>query len=445
MPLVVRLWVAASRGLERVSPSFSGEAAPAVCWGMADDQSGESSGRGFRLFLCAVMGFSSGMPLYVLYQMLPAWLRDSGVDLKSIGLLSAVGVAYNFKFLWAPLLDRYSVLGMGRRRGWGLLTQVGLLIALLAMGTLSPQASLSQIAVLATVIAVLSASQDVVIDGYRRELLSDHELGPGNAMYVSTYRFSSLLPGGLALILADGTLPWSMVWSVVAAGMLFGILGTFAWKEPEHQKPTSGLLTAMIDPLRQLWKRISWKQLGAPLLFMLLYKFGDNLATAPMTPFLMDLGFAKAEIGSVVKVVNLVGAIVGASLGGVIMLRLGLNRSLWIFGVVQLSSILGFVILSEMGARMEVLVPVLAFEYLGVGMGSAALLAYTAKITDRSYAGSQFAIFTSIMTLPRTIVGAQWGFVVEALGYTQYFLICAALAIPGMLMLGVVAPWRDQD
>lgn len=401
--------------------------------------------RGFRMLLCVVMGFSSGMPLYVLYQMLPAWLRDGGVDLKSIGLLSAVGVAYNFKFLWAPLLDRYGVLGLGRRRGWALVTQIGLLVALLAMGSLSPTASLSSIAVLATVIAVLSASQDVVIDGFRRELLNDHELGPGNAMYVSAYRFSSLLPGGLALILADGMVPWSVVWTLVALGMTFGILGTLAWKEPERIAPQTGLLEAMVDPLRQLWARISWKELGAPLLFMLLYKFGDNLATAPMTPFLMDIGFAKAEIGSVVKVVNLVGAILGASLGGVIMLRLGLNRSLWIFGFVQLTSILGFVVLSEMGARMEVLVPVLAFEYLGVGMGSAALLAYTAKITDRSYAGSQFAIFTSIMTLPRTIVGAQWGFVVEAVGYTQYFVVCALLAIPGMCMLAVVAPWKEAS
>lgn len=390
------------------------------------------------------MGFSSGMPLYVLYQMLPAWLRDSQVDLKRIGLLSAVGVAYNFKFLWAPLLDRYGVMGLGRRRGWALLTQLGLMLALFAMGSMSPQASLSQIALLATVIAVLSASQDVVIDGFRRELLSDDELGPGNAIYVSAYRFSSLLPGGLALILADGVLPWSMVWTIVAAGMIFGVLGTLTWSEPEYEAPQTGLVSAMLDPLRQLWARISWKQLGAPLLFMLLYKFGDNLATAPMTPFLMDLGFAKAEIGSVVKVVNLVGAIVGASLGGVIMARLGLQRSLWIFGVVQLSSILGFALLSEMGARMEVLVPVLAFEYLGVGMGSAALLAYTAKITDRSYAGSQFAIFTSIMTLPRTIVGAQWGFVVEAMGYTPYFLICAVLALPGMFMLHIVAPWKSS-
>lgn len=400
--------------------------------------------RGFQMLLCVVMGFSSGMPLYVLYQLLPAWLRDSQVDLKSIGLMSAVGVAYNFKFLWAPILDRYGLFGLGRRRAWALLTQVGLLLSLLAMGSLSPTASLSRIAGLATIIAVLSASQDVVIDGYRRELLSDDDLGPGNAMYVSAYRFSSLLPGGLALILADGVLPWSMVWTLVAAGMIFGILGTLAWREPEHKVPDTGLFQAMIDPLRQLWARISWKELGAPLLFMLLYKFGDNLATAPMTPFLMDLGFEKAEIGSVVKVVNLAGAIVGASLGGVVMLRLGLNRSLWIFGFVQLLSILGFSLLSMMGARMEVLVPVLAFEYLGVGMGSAALLAYTAKITDRSYAGSQFAIFSSIMTLPRTVVGTQWGRVVELVGYTEYFVYCAILAIPGMLMLTVIAPWRSD-
>lgn len=411
----------------------------------SDAQAPFRARRGFRLLLCIIMGFSSGMPLYVLYQMLPAWLRDSQVDLKSIGLLSAVGVAYNFKFLWAPILDRYGLFGLGRRRGWALLTQVGLLLALLGMSALSPTAALSQIAFLATIIAVLSASQDVVIDGYRRELLNDDDLGPGNAMYVSAYRFSSLLPGGLALILADGVLPWSVVWTLVAAGMVFGILGTLMWKEPEHKVPDTGLLHAMVDPLRQLWARISWKELGAPLLFMLLYKFGDNLATAPMTPFLMDLGFEKAEIGSVVKVVNLAGAIVGASLGGVVMMRLGLNRSLWIFGVVQMASILGFALLSEMGARVEVLVPVLAFEYLGVGMGSAALLAYTAKITDRSYAGSQFAIFTSIMTLPRTIVGAQWGFVVEAVGYTQYYFLCALLAIPGMLMLFVIAPWRSTQ
>lgn len=390
------------------------------------------------------MGFSSGMPLYVLYQMLPAWLRDSGVDLKSIGLMGAVGFAYNLKFLWAPLLDRYGVLALGRRKGWALLTQVGLGVALLGMGSLSPTASLSEIAVLAGVIAFLSASQDIVIDGFRRELLDDDELGPGNAVYVSAYRFSSLLPGGLALILAGETLPWSLVWAMVAAGMIFGVLGTLMWKEPEVEIPDSNILEAMVGPLRQLWSRISWQELGAPLLFMLLYKFGDNLATAPLTPFLMDLGFEKAEIGSVVKVVSLVGAIVGSSLGAFVMMRLGLNRSLWIFGAVQLASILGFALLSEMGAQMEVLVPVMAFEYLGVGMGGAALLAYTAKITDRNFAGSQFAIFTSLMALPRTAVGTQWGAIVEAVGYTSYFWLCAVLAIPGMVMLLVVAPWRDE-
>lgn len=398
----------------------------------------------FKMLLCILMGFSSGLPLYVLYHMLPAWLRDQSVDLKSIGLMALVGMAYNFKFVWAPLLDRYSPGFAGRRRGWAFLTQGALVLALIAFGQLNPQQSLASIALLGTVVAVLSATQDVVIDGFRRELLEDEELGPGNAMHVSAYRFSSLLPGGLALILADYW-PWSSVFYVVAAGMAVGLIGTWLWTEPEYEAPETGAVEAMVAPLRELWERMDIRRLGAPLLFMLLYKFGDNLATAPMTPFLLDIGFSKSELGGVVKVVNLVGAIAGASLGGWIMHAIGLNRALWLFGGVQMASIFGFAWLSEVGNRLDVLIAVLGFEYLGVGMGGAALLAYTAKITDRSFAASQFALFSSIMTLPRTIIGAQWGFVVEALGYTQYFLICAACAIPGLLLLPWVAPWRSDE
>jgi len=396
------------------------------------------------MLLCVLLGFSSGLPLYVLVQLLPAWLRDSGVDLATIGLMSLVSLPYTWKFLWAPLMDRLKPIpGLGRRRGWALVTQLALAACLAGFSALDGAADVATIAMLAGAVAFWSASQDIVLDAYRRELLPDAELGLGNSIFVNAYRLSSLIPGSLALILAE-QLPWSVVHLVVAASMLVGLLTTAFMPEPTlASPPPRDFQEAVVEPFRAFFAR-GWKPAVQILLFMLLYKLGDSMATALATPFYLDLGFSKADLGTVVKAASLSASVVGGLIGGLLMLRIGINRALWLFGVVQIASILGFAALSEIGPNHAALFGVVAFEYLGVGLGTAAFVAFIARSTDRRYTAAQLALLTSMTGLPRSLANATSGYLVESMGYTGFFLLCFVLAIPGMLMLPLVAPWGDD-
>ena len=394
-----------------------------------------------RMVLCLLTGFSSGLPLYVLYQLLPAWLRDEGVDLATIGLFSLIAFPYTWKFLWSPAMDRFVPPFLGRRRGWALITQLALLAVLVAFGPLDPGSGTGPIAVVAGLVALFSASQDIVLDAYRRELLPDAELGLGNSLFVNAYRISSLVPGSLALILADH-LPWSQVHLVVASFMGVGILTTLWMPEPaDHVAAPRSFREAVAEPFREFFGRKGGGSALLILVFLLTYKLGDSMATALSTPFYLDLGFTKTEIGTVAKVAALWSSIVGGLLGGLLMVKIGIHRSLWIFGVVQLGSILGFAALSEIGPDLGALFFVVSFEYLGVGLGTAAFVAFIARSTDVRYTATQLALLTSLAGVPRTFANATTGFIVEAVGYTQFFLFCTALAIPGLILLRWVAPW----
>lgn len=394
-----------------------------------------------RTAVCAVCGFSSGLPLYVLYQLVPAWLRDQQVDLATIGLFSLVSFPYTWKFLWAPLVDRFVPPLLGRRRGWAVATQLGLLAALAGFSMLSPERSVTAIAWLAALVAVFSATQDMVLDAHRRELLPDSELGWGNSVFVNTYRLASLVPGSLALILAD-RLPWSQVHLVVAAFMLVGVLGSLLMPEPTvAAPPRAGFVDSVKEPIAQFFRSRGTRSALGVLAFMLLYKLGDSMATALSTPFYLDLGFTKTQVGTVAKVASLWSSIVGGLLGGLLMLRTGINRALWIFGVVQIVSILGFAALSTIGPDPTALFAVVSFEYLGVGLGTAAFVAFIARNTDPRHTATQLALLTSLTGVPRTLAGASTGYIVEAVGYTAFFLICFAIALPGMAMLPWVAPF----
>lgn len=394
-----------------------------------------------RMLICVFTGFSSGMPLYVLFQLVPAWLREGGVSLTDIGLFALVGIPYTWKFLWAPFMDRYVPPLLGRRRGWMFLSQVALLVSIGILGMYQPEQSIEVIAWIAVAVAFFSASQDVVLDAYRREILPDEELGLGNAIHVQAYRISSLIPGALAFILAD-LLPWSSVFWITAGFMAVGLTMTAVINEPEFDAPQDqGLRHAVVAPFREYIHRRGWKGLLLVLAFMFLYKIGDNMATALSTPFYLDMGFTKTQIGLVAKNAALWPAIIGGLLGGVIMIRLGINRSLWIFGVVQVLSILGYAILASHGPVLWMLAAVISFEYLGVGMGTAAFTAFIAKETSRTYAATQFALFTALAALPRTFANASTGVIVESIGWVDFFLLCAGLALPGMLLLFWVAPW----
>jgi PAT family beta-lactamase induction signal transducer AmpG len=395
------------------------------------------------MLICCFVGFSSGMPLYVLFQLVPAWLRDGGVSLAEIGLFALVGIPYIWKFLWAPFMDRYSPPFLGRRRSWMLLSQIALFFSIGALGSLDPAQSTRLIAGIAVAVAFFSASQDVVLDAYRRQILPDEELGLGNAIHVQAYRISSLVPGSLALILAD-VMPWSSVFWITAAFMLVGIVMCLLITEPESEEvPHSGLRDAVVAPFAEYIDRRGWSKLLLFLAFMFLYKLGDSMATALSTPFYLDLGFSKTEIGLVAKHAALWPAIFGGLIGGVIMIRLGINRCLWLFGVVQVVSILGFALLANSGPVLWILGAVIGFEYLGVGLGTAAFTAFIARETSRVYAATQFALFTALAALPRTFANAGTGLIVEQVGWVQFFLLCAILAIPGMILLIWVAPWRE--
>ena len=401
-----------------------------------------------RMLICIFTGIASGMPLYVLISLVPAWLRTEGVGLKEIGFFSLIGLPYVWKFLWSPLLDRYSLTLFtykpGLRRSWMLTTQLFLLFTIAALGFLDPLTHLWYVAWLCLAIAFLSATQDIVLDAYRRQLLPDQELGLGNAIHVNAYRIASLIPGSLSLVLAD-FLPWDTVFIITSLFVLVGIFLTLSISEPHssYEKPAT-LKAAVIDPFQDFFSRQGVQQALLIMVFMLLYKLGDSMATALATPFYLDMGYSKTDIGIVAKNAALWPTIIGGIAGGILMLKIGINRALWLFGFVQIVSILGFAVLARVGEGLWLLGLVIGFEYLGVGLGTAAFVAFIARTTNPAFAATQFALFTALTAVPRTIASATTGIIVEGIGWENFFYMCTLIAVPGMILLIKVAPWNEQ-
>ena len=404
-----------------------------------------------RMLICIFTGFTSGLPLYILISLLPAWLRSEHVDLKSIGLFALIQLPFTWKFLWAPLFDRY-IPPLGRRRGWLLISQLALLCSIPALGLLHPALDLWAIAYLAGAVAFFSASQDIVLDAYRRELLLESELGLGNAIHVNAYKIAGLVPGSLSLILADH-LPWSSVFIITALFMLPGLAMTMLVQEPLlKQGAPKTLRQAVIEPFHEFISRNGWNSALLVLAFIFSYKLGDSMATALATPFYLDMGYSKTQIGLVAKNAGLWPSVIGGLLGGVWMMRLGINRALWLFGVMQMVAILGFAWLAWGGqhptpgtAELAQLAVVIGVEAFGVGLGTAAFVAFIARTTHPLYTATQFALFTSLAAVPRTVANAATGWLVEWLGWTGFFILCFALALPGMLLLVKVAPWHTTS
>ena len=395
-----------------------------------------------KMLICIFTGFSSGLPLYILVSLLPAWLRSEGVNLKAIGLFALINLPFTWKFLWAPFFDRY-IPPLGRRRGWLIISQVLLLLSIPVFGAFNPKLDIWTIAYLATIVAFFSASQDIVLDAYRRELLIDNELGLGNAVHVNAYKIAGLIPGSLSLILADH-MAWSSVFMITALFMIPGILMTIFVAEPalREGRPKT-LKAAVIEPFNEFIGRNGVQTALLILAFIFLYKLGDSMATALATPFYLDMGFSKTEIGLIAKNAGLWPSVIGGLLGGVWMFKLGINRALWIFGFVQMIAILGFAFLSTVGHSLLWLGVVIGVEALGVGLGTAAFVAYIAHTTHPLYTATQFALFTSLAAVPRTFANAATGYLVDSLGWFKFFILCFLLAIPGMLLLLKVAPWNN--
>ena len=405
-----------------------------------------------KMLICVFTGFSSGLPYYLLANLMQAWMVSGHVDVKTIGLFALTQFPYAWKFLWSPFLDCYVVPVLGRRRGWMLLTQVALVVIIVVMGGFSPQFDQNSIALVAMLLAFVSATQDIALDAYRRELLSDAELGLGNSIHVNAYRIAGLIPGSLALILADH-LPWNIVFIITASFMLPGMVMTLLVKEPHRAVPPKTLREAVVEPFHEFITRRGWNNALLILAFLLLYKLGDSMCTALATTFYLTMGYTQTDIGLVAKNAGLWPAVIGGLLGGIWMLKIGINRALWLFGVVQLLSIFGFAWLSSIGhhatgkigvTELTQLALVIGFEALGVGLGSAAFVAFIARTTNPAYTATQIALFTSLTAVPRIFMNATTGWLVTYMGWMNFYFLCAVLAVPGMLLLFKVAPWNGE-
>ncbi len=394
-----------------------------------------------RMALALVMGFGSGLPLLLTMSVLQAWMTEEGLDLTVIGLVSLVQIPYTWKVLWSPLLDRYAIGPFGRRRGWLLISQGALIAAIVGLGFSNPSENFAMMVVAAICVAFFSASQDIVIDAYRRETLADNELGIGSSLYINGYRIGMMLSSGGGLILAD-RMAWSSVYLVMAACMLPCLMATLLAPEPDMPlgKPRS-LKEAVIEPLAEYFRR---RQALLILVFILCYKIGDSMASAMTTPFYLDIGFTKTQIGAVVKIFGTGAVIGGALLGGVLMLRLGIHRSLWVFGILQALSTACFAILAKIGPSLNALAGVIAFENVSSGMGTAAFVAYMASLTNKKFTATQYALLTSLMAFPRVLASAPTGYFATHLGWAEFFLLCALIALPGLLILTRIAPFRQK-
>ncbi|WP_414526912.1 AmpG family muropeptide MFS transporter [Nodularia chucula] len=389
------------------------------------------------------IGFSSGLPLFLTSRTLQAWMTVEGVDLGAIGLLSLVGLPYSLKFIWSPFIDRFTIPILGRRRGWLITLQIGLLIAIALMAFQQPKQALQLLAVNAVAIAFLAASQDIVADAYRTDVLEELELGAGAAVFVLGYRIALLFTGSLALILAD-IMPWSFVYLFMALGMVIGIIATLFAPEPKEISPPESLAAAVILPFGEFFQRQGVVKALLILVFILLYKLGDAFINNMATPFLLQTGFTQTDIGAIQGGMGLIATIVGTLSGGVILSKIGLNRSLWLFGGLQAVSNLAYYVLSNLGQNYQALVLTINIENFCGGLGTAAFVAFLMNMCNQRFSATQYALLSSFMAVSRDILVAPSGILAERTGWPLFFIISMVAAIPGLLLLPFFAPWNPK-
>jgi PAT family beta-lactamase induction signal transducer AmpG len=392
-----------------------------------------------QLTTLILLGFASGLPLFLTGSTLKAWMTDEGLSLATIGLFSFVTLPYSLKVLWAPFLDRFALPGLGRRRGWMLLMQLGMALALGLLAVTQPNLDLMRVVILALAVAVTSATFDIAVDAWRAEALDQKHLGLGNSIHIAAYRVAMLVSGGLAMILAQ-VFSWRVTYLGMAGLTLLGTVGTWlAMNTDGVARAPRTLQEAVSGPLKDLLQR---KGIGYLLAFAVFYKLGDWLAEAMTMPFLMrGIGFTKMQIGTVQKTTAMVAIILGGLLGGWMLMRMSLRKALWICGFVQAGSILGFWAISMLGRHLPLLVAANTLENLAYGMGGSALVALLMGSCNRSYTGTQYALFSALTALPRTVFGGLTGFMAESYGWKLYFPVCAAAAIPGLLLLLLWDRW----
>jgi PAT family beta-lactamase induction signal transducer AmpG len=391
-----------------------------------------SSQRARTLAAIGLLGFGSGLPLALSASTLEAWCAVSGLSLKTIGVLKLVGFAYVFKFLWAPLLDRYALPLLGRRRGWMLVMQGGIIAVLVLIAGLSPQTSLLAIALLAVALAALSATQDIAVDAYRADQLLPQDRGLGAAFGVGGYRLAMVVSGGVALILADRT-GFRVTYLAMAALMGIGMLGSLVAPERAAATPVRSLAAAYLEPLRELLARDhAWRWLA----LILVYKLGNAFALSLSSTFLLrGAGYALSDVGWVNKVFGLAATVVGAFAGGLLLERWSLRRALWVFGVLQGLGALGFFAIALGWQGYPALVTAVALENFTSGLGTGAFVALLMALCDRRFSATQYALFSALDSAARIFIGPVAGFVAEDFGWVSYFALSLFCALPGLLLL----------
>ncbi len=394
-----------------------------------------------RMLAILVMGFASGLPLALTGATLAVWMRQDGVSLTAIGLFALVGLAYNLKFLWAPIIDRAPLpwLGarLGRRRAWTLVLQATLLLAILALGVSDPAQGPYATAIAAVVVAFLSASQDVVIDAFRVELLSEREQGAGAAATQIGYRLGMVASGAGALYLAE-FFGWSVAYGAMALLLLPAMGVVVLTPEPRDPTPAAGrsgrgwLREAFLEPLADLARRAHWVPI---LVFVVLFKLGDALAGVMTSAFYVDTGFSRIEIANVSKVFGVGATILGVVAGGAVVYRLGVMRALLLTGVLQMLSNLMFVAQALVGHSVPMLMLTIGVENLSGGMGSAAFVAYLSSLCSLAYTATQYALLSSLAAVARTTLSSAGGAMAQALGWIPFFALSTLAAVPGLLLL----------
>lgn len=386
-----------------------------------------------RVGVMLLLGFASGLPLALTSGTLQAWMTVEGVDIRTIGLFTLVGLPYTLKFLWSPFMDRFVPPWFGRRRGWIVVTQVALICGIAAIGFSSPQHAPLALALLALVVAFLSASQDIAFDAYRADVLRDKERGIGAAVSVLGYRIAMLVSGALALIVAD-QLGWRFTYVMMAGLLAVGVVAALFGPEPETPANVPrNLSEAVVGPLREFFSRPGALAL---LAVIVLYKLGDAFAGTLTTAFLLrGVEFTLTDVGAVNKGLGTVAVIVGALFGGALMIKLGLFRALLLFGILQAVSNLSFMVLAWAGKNYALMVTAVAFENVTGGMGTAAFVAFLMALCNHRYTATQYALLSALAALGRQYMGPPAGYLVEAVGWAQFFFVTALVALPGVWLL----------
>lgn len=387
------------------------------------------------------LGFSSGLPNPLVTGTLTAWMATEGVDLTTIGLFGLASLPYNFKFLWAPLLDRFSPPLLSRRRSWMVVFQVLLCLGVFALGSIDPTEAGATLAGMVVLVTFLSASQDIVADAYRTDVLLEHERASGAALFVAGYRFALLASGGLALILSDH-MSWREVYWLMAGAMSIGVVATMLAPAPEvESKPPRGVWESIVRPLSEFFRRDgAWVMFG----IVVTYKVGDAVAGHLLTPFLMEVGFSRTDIGGVQKVFGLIATIVGSLAGGGFVSRYGLRRCLIAFGVLQAIANGLYALLAVVGQSYPLLVLSIGVDNFFNGLGTAAFVALLMTLCHRKHTATQYALLSSAMSIVGRLLGASGGAIVEGVGWPIFFGITILAAAPAIVLLAL-RPIAEPD